>query len=136
MIVREALVSDPRVLPASAPIREAAELLLRPNVRSALVVEAGRLRGCVTVEAIVRAVASGTDIRSLTAGDLCEGEPTTIGPDAPLDEALRVMSERGLERLPVTEDGRLLGVLPREPVVRRIAADELPASDDEPLGHR
>ena len=42
----------------------------------------------------------------------------------PLDEALHLMAERDLERLPVTEDGRLLGVLPREPVVRRLAEDE------------
>jgi CBS domain-containing protein len=48
----------------------------------------------------------------------------TVGPDASLDEALHLMAEHGLERLAVTEDGRLLGVLPREPLVRRIAEDE------------
>ena len=42
----------------------------------------------------------------------------------PLDEALHLMAEQGLERLPVTENGRLLGVLPREPVARRLAEDE------------
>jgi CBS domain-containing protein len=48
----------------------------------------------------------------------------TVGPDLPLGEALHLMAERGLERLPVTENGRLLGVLPREPVARRLAEDE------------
>ena len=134
MIVRDALLSDPRVLAADAPAREAAELLLRPNVKSALVVDGGQLLGCITVEAIVRAVASGADVRSLAVRELCEREVSTIGPDARLDEALRLMAERGLERLPVTEDGRLVGVLAREPVVRRLAEDEAPATDDEPLG--
>ena len=136
MIVRDALLSDPRVLAADAPAREAAELLLRPNVKSALVVDGGQLLGCITVEAIVRAVASGADVRSLAVGELCEREVSTIGPDARLDEALRLMAERGLERLPVTEDGRLVGVLARERVVRRLAEDEAPATDDEPLGYR
>ena len=36
------------------------------------------------------------------------------------------MGERDLERLVVVEDGRLLGVLPREPIVRRLAEDEPP----------
>ena len=36
------------------------------------------------------------------------------------------MGERGLERVAVVEDGRLLGILPREPVVRRLAEDEPP----------
>jgi CBS domain-containing protein len=42
-----------------------------------------------------------------------------------LDEALHLMAEQGLERLPVVENGRLLGVLLREPVARRLAEDEV-----------
>lgn len=124
MIVREALVADPRVVRADASVREVAELLTRPHVRSALVVDGERLVGCVTTETIVAAVARGADIGSLAAGDLADTEVTTIAPDASLDDALHLMAERGLERLPVTEDGRLVGVLPREPVVRRLAEDE------------
>lgn len=136
MIVREALVSDPRVLAADALLREAAELLLRPNVRSALVVDGDRLVGCVTLEAIARAVAAGADVRELTVAEACEADVTTIDPETPLDEALHVMVERGLDRLAVTEDGRLVGVLPREPVLRRLAEEEAPPPDDEPLGAR
>ncbi len=136
MIVREALVSDPRVLAADAPARAAAELLLRPNVKSALVVDGDRLVGCVSVEGIVRAVAAGADLRTLPVEAICERDVTTIAPDAPLDQALRLMGERDLERLPVMEDGRLVGVLPREPLLRRLAEDEAPSEDDESLGYR
>ncbi|MBA2537925.1 MAG: CBS domain-containing protein [Actinobacteria bacterium] len=132
--MREALVSDPRVVSAGAGVSEVAELLTHPNVRSALVVDGDRLVGCVTTDAIVAAVASGVDVTSLSARDLADTELTTIGPDAPLDEALRVMVERDLERLPVTEDGRLVGVLPREPLLRRLAEDEPPAIADQPRG--
>ncbi|MBW3593898.1 MAG: CBS domain-containing protein [Actinobacteria bacterium] len=134
--MREALVSDPRVLAADALLRDAAELLLRPNVRSALVVDGDRLLGCVTLEGIARAVAADADVRRLTVGEVCEADVTTIGPETPLDEALHLMVERGLDRLAVTEDGRLVGVLPREPVLRRLAEDEAPPPDDEPLGLR
>jgi predicted transcriptional regulator len=123
VIVREALVSDPRVVAADASAREVAELLIRPNVRSALVVDAGRLVGCVTTDSIVAALARGEDVTALRARDLIEDEVTTIGPDAPLEEALRIMAERDLDRLPVIENGELLGVLPREPVVRRLMED-------------
>lgn len=124
MKVREALL-HPRVLTEDATVREAAELLTKPNVESALVVgEGDRLVGCVTKGAIVAAVASGRDVSALRASDLCEPDVPSVGPDVSLDEALRVMGEHGLERLAVTENGRLLGVLPREPLVRRIAEDE------------
>jgi predicted transcriptional regulator len=124
VIVRDALVADPRVIDADAPAREAAELLTRPQVRNALVTEGGRLLGSVTLESIVAAVARGVDVLSARVRDVCEEDVVTVGPDMPLDEALHLMAESGLERLPVTEDGRLLGVLQREPVARRLAEDE------------
>jgi predicted transcriptional regulator len=128
VIVREALVPDPRVLPADASAREAAELLTRPQVRNALVTEDDRLLGCVTVESIVAAVARGVDLLSASVREVCDPDVTTVPPDMPLEDALHLMAEQGLERLPVTDDGRLLGVLPREPVARRLAEDE-PAED-------
>jgi len=124
VIVREALVSDPRVLSADAGAREAAELLTHPQVESALVTDGERLLGCVTLESIVAALARGVDLLSATVREVCETDMTTVGPDLPLDEALHLMAESGLERLPVTEDGRLLGVLQREPVARRLAEEE------------
>jgi CBS domain-containing protein len=124
VIVREALVSDPRVLRADASAREAAELLTHPQVWSALVTEGDRLVGTVTPESVVAAVARGTDMASATARDVCDANVVTVPPDMPLDEALHLMAEQDLERLPVTEDGYLLGILPREPVVRRLAEDE------------
>ena len=124
MIVREALVSDPRVVSADASAREAAELLTRPQVESALVTDGERLLGCVTLESIVAALARGVDLLSATVREVCETDVTTVGPDMPLDEALHLMAESDLERLPVTEDGRLLGVLQREPVARRLAEEE------------
>jgi predicted transcriptional regulator len=124
VIVREALVSDPRVFSADASAREAAELLTHPQVESALVTDGERLLGCVTLESIVAALARGVDLLSATVREVCETDMTTVGPDLPLDEALHLMAESGLERLPVTEDGRLLGVLQREPVARRLAEEE------------
>jgi predicted transcriptional regulator len=124
VIVRDALVADPRVLDADAPAREAAELLTHPHVRNALVTEDEQLLGCVTLESIVAAVARGVDVLSARVRDVCEQDVVTVPPDLPLDEALHLMAEGGLERLTVTEDGRLLGILPREPVARRLAEGE------------
>jgi CBS domain-containing protein len=126
--VREAIVSDPRVVEATAPVREAAELLTHPNVRSVLVVDGDRLVGCVTPESLVAAVAAGADLGAATAADVADPEVAAIGPGEPVSEALRVMSEHDLERIAVVDDGRFLGVLPRGPLVRRLAEDE-PATD-------
>ena len=131
MIVRHALVADPLALQAGAPVREVAAVLTKPNVVHVLVVDDDTLVGSVTEEAVVAAVAEGLDLRELTAGDLADPDVPTVGPDTPLDEAILLMGETSLERMAVVEDGRLLGILPREPVVRRLAEDEPPPEPDE-----
>lgn len=130
MIVREALVADPRVVRADAPAREVAAVLAKPHVVHVLVTDGDRLVGSIGEDAIVAAVAEGRDLRKLAARDLADPGVPTVGPETPLDEALVLMGESGLERLAVVEEGRLLGVLPREPVVRRLAEDEPPPAPE------
>jgi CBS domain-containing protein len=131
VIVREAIVADPRVLQADAPVRDAAALLAKPHVASVLVADGERLLGCVTEEAIVAAVAEGRDLRTLAVRELADPGVPSVSPDVPLDEALILMAEGGHERLAVVKDERLLGILPREPLVRRLAEDEPPPPLEE-----
>jgi CBS domain-containing protein len=126
VIVREALMADPRVVQAGADAREAAELLTHPQVTSVLVADGDILVGCISAESVVAAVARGLDLRSATARELADRDVATVAPDLPLDEALYRMAELDLERIAVTEDGRLLGVVAREPIARRLAEDEPP----------
>jgi CBS domain-containing protein len=54
----------------------------------------------------------------ITAGDLMAGPAVTIGPDAPVEEAARLMYDRRVKRLPVvTVAGRLLGIISRVDVL-------------------
>ncbi len=131
--VREAMLTDPRVLRASASAQEAGELLVRPEVVSVLVVdEDEHLVGFVTPAALVeRVVAAGRDPRTTTLGEIADGVSLAVEPDLPLDEAYRLMEEADVERLPVTEGGRLVGVLSRSGLQRRLAEDEPPEPERE-----
>ena len=131
MIVREALLPDPRVLQAGAAAREAAELLTHPQVSSVLVADGDRLLGCIGAEDIVAAVAKGLDLQRATAGEVADANIVTISPDLPLDEALHRMAELDVERLPVTDGCLLLGIFAQEPIARRLAEDEHPAPLEE-----
>lgn len=122
---------DPKALPASASAQEAAELLTRPEVRAVLVVDAERLVGVVTCEVLVeRVVAAGCDPRTTSVGDVAEPVALSALPDMAVEDAYRLMEEQDVERLPVTDDGRLVGVLSRSALTRRLAEDEPP--EDEP----
>jgi CBS domain-containing protein len=131
-LVREAMVPEPRTLAADATAQEAGELLLRPEVRAVFVCEDERLVGVVTRKTLVREiVAAGRDPRGTPVGELAEPPNYTIGSDMDVDEAFRFLEEHDLERVPVVEDGRLVGVLSRAVLQRRLAEDEPPEEPEE-----
>ncbi len=124
------MIVDPPALEGSASAQEAGQLFLRPEVRNVLVCESGRLTGIVTRKTLVReVVATGSDPSATLLRDIAEEPLFTIDADAELDEAFRELEERDFERVPVVEDGRLVGVLSRAVVQRRLAEDEPPAED-------
>ena len=75
-------------------------------------------------------VAAGRDPRSTQLREIAEVPLNTIGSELPLDEAFRFLEEQDLERVPVLEDGRLVGILSRAVLQRRLAEDEPPADDE------
>ena len=135
-LVRDAMVTEPLTLEGAAAAREAGERLAKPEVRAVFVCEAGQLLGVITRKTLVReVVATGRDPRTTPLKEIAEPPIFALDASMPLDEAFRTLEERDLERVPVTEDGRLVGVLVRSVVHRRLAEDEPPEPpDDEPLG--
>jgi CBS domain-containing protein len=131
--VREAMVSEPGALDVSASAQEAAVRLLLPEVRAVLVCDdGGRLVGVVTRKTLVReVVAAGLDPRTTRLGAIAEPPLFTLEADTDLDDAFQALEEHDFERVPVVEDGRLLGVLSRAVVRRRLAEDE-PSADEQP----
>ena len=126
-LVRDAMVPEPRSLAASATAQEAGGLLERPEVRAVLVTDGDHLVGVVTRKTLVReVVAAGRDPRATQVGAIAEPPLYTIEPELPLDEAYRFLEEHDAERVPVTEDGRLVGILSRSALQRRLAEDEPP----------
>jgi CBS domain-containing protein len=131
--VRDAMIAEPRSLPATATAREAGEVLTPPEVRAVYVVDDdGGLVGVVTRKTLVaRVVAEGRDPDATALGDLAEPPYYTIDADTPLDEAFRFIEEHDAERVPVVDDGRLVGVVSRAVLQRRLAEDEDPPEPDE-----
>ena len=129
--VRDAMVVDPPQLDGGASAQEAGEALGRPEVRAVFVCDEGRFLGVLTRKTLVREiVAAGRDPRATQLREIVEVPLNTIGSELPLDEAFRFLEEHDLERVPVLEEGRLVGVLSRAVLQRRLAEDEPPAEDD------
>lgn len=134
-LVRDAMLTQPGQLPASASAQAAGELLQRPEVRAVYVTDDARLVGVVTRKTLVReVVATGKAPATTTLGEIAETPHYTIGPDVQLDEAFRFLEAEDAERVPVVDEHhRLIGVLSRSVLQRRLAEDEEAEDDEEPL---
>jgi len=130
-LVRDAMVPEPLMLEASASAQEAGVALSDADVRAVLVCDDGRLVGVVTRKTLVRdVVAVGRSPASTRLGEIAEPPLFVLDAAQPLEDAFRALEDRDLERVPVTEDGRLVGVLSRAAVQRRLFEDAPPPADD------
>jgi CBS domain-containing protein len=125
------MVPEPGALGASASAQEAGERLSDPAVRAVLVCDDdGKLAGVVTRKTLVREiVATGRDPRTTPVGTFAEPPLFTVEASMDLDEAFRALEDEDFERVPVVEDGRLVGILSRTVLQRRLAEDEPPPTD-------
>lgn len=94
------------------PLTEAARMMRTGDYGSMPVVADGRIVGVLTDrDIVVRAVAEGLDPQIARVGDVASADVVTVAPGQDLDEALDLMARHRVRRLPVVEDGRLVGML-------------------------
>jgi CBS domain-containing protein len=121
------MVPEPGAHDASATAQEAGERLSDPAVRAVLVTDDGKLVGVVTRKTLVqKVVATGRDPRTTALRDIAEPPLFTLDASMDLDDAFHALEDNDLERVPVVEDGRLVGILSRTVLQRRLAEDEPP----------
>jgi CBS domain-containing protein len=123
--VRDAMTQNPRSLSPSDTVADAARALKEEDVGSVPIVEGERLVGILTDRDIVtRVVAEGRDPSSTSVRDVASSELVTAEATSALDEALRLMAQHQVRRLPVVEQGRLVGILAQADVAEQTGDEE------------
>ena len=127
--IREVMTPAPETIQADRPALEAAKKMKEADAGMIPVMTNGNLLGTVTDRDIaLRIVAEGKDPQSTLVGEIASTDPITVAPDEDLDAALEKMAKHQVRRLPVVEDGRLIGVVAQADVARE--------GDEKDVGHR
>jgi CBS domain-containing protein len=110
--VGEIMTPAPVAVRSGQPVTEAAKVMREHGVGTVLVVDDGQLKGLVTDrDIVVRAVAETRDPAITLVGEICSPDLVTVRPDDDADTVVQRMRERAVRRVPVVEDGHLVGVL-------------------------
>ena len=112
-IIRDVMTSNPCTIDADKDIAYAAKMLKDENVGIAPVVDGDQLIGVLTDRDIaIKVVAEGKDPKATTVREIASTSVVTVDPQQNLDEALRLMAQYQVRRLPVVEeDGKIVGIL-------------------------
>jgi CBS domain-containing protein len=125
---REIMTADATCVGERESLADAARKMAQLDVGSLPICgEDNRLKGMLTDrDIVIKAVAKGRSPAEITAGELAEGKPVTIGADDDADEILRTMSSHQVRRLPVIDGHDLIGMVALADVARALS--------DRPVG--
>ncbi len=110
--VADVMTPDPIYVTPDMRVGEVIELMLRHKHLGYPVVDNGRVVGIVTLGDVINASRDGRVERVMSR------EVVTVTPNEDAFKALKIMSERGIGRLPVVENGRLVGIVSRSDLIR------------------
>lgn len=108
-----------------ASARDVAAQLVRNEFSGMPVAERdGTLVGVVTEADILRVLGEGKALETLTAGDIMTEKPATVDLEAPVTDVIQILQEHRILRVPVTERGRLVGIISRSDIIRAVLEPE------------
>ena len=109
-------------------MREAARVMAKHRVGSAVVQDAEQLAGVLTERDVLKLVASGADPDETKVDEIMTPDVVTVGPNWDLVEAAREMAERRIRHLVVYDGGQLMGVLSVRDVLPALLPQTSPTS--------
>ncbi len=123
--IRDLMTKDPTSCEPSTTVVDVAKVMANEDVGPVPIVQEGRVVGIVTDrDLVVRVLAEGRDPKSTTVGEIASSDLVTVQPDSDLSEALQLMAQNQVRRLPVVEGDQLVGIVAQADVARQGQDDQ------------
>ena len=116
--VADAMTTTPKSIHPTATIKQCAEQMKKENIGSLLVLENEKLIGIITeTDLIQKAITENVDI-NIQVSSIMTTSLTSITPEADIYEALKLMQQNQVTRLPVIDNKKLVGILTIKDVIK------------------
>ncbi|TMB83965.1 MAG: CBS domain-containing protein [Chloroflexi bacterium] len=122
MIAQDIMTRKVYTIRSDASAQEAAQLLDQHRISGLPVVdESNDIIGIVTEADII----SKVDKEGLRVSDIMSTEVTSVNEETPVSEIALLLTERKIKRVPVVQDGKLVGIVSRADIVHAVAQGHL-----------
>jgi CBS domain-containing protein len=126
MKIREIMTADVTTAELNSTLEEIATIMRHEDIGAVPILDDGELAGIVTDrDIVVRCVAEGRDPGECCAEDVLTEGLVTISPDDDVNDAAAIMSRNQIRRLPVLQDGKLVGVVSLGDIAVKESNDEV-----------
>ncbi|MGD0425026.1 MAG: CBS domain-containing protein [Candidatus Bathyarchaeia archaeon] len=112
--VRAIMTKNPITVDFDAPVRNALQTMIDRDIGSLIVLKHGNPVGIITERDVTRIslrLITGQNIYEDIVGRLMSSPIITVPPDAPIRQAVELMVTRKIRRLPIVDQGRLVGIV-------------------------
>ena len=110
-LVSEIMSQHPETLQSTATVAEAAQIMKDKDIGDVIVMQDGSICGIVTDrDIVVRGIASGGGPQTKLE-EICSKDLISLPIDSKIGDAVKLMEEKALRRLPVVEDGKPVGIV-------------------------
>ncbi|NDI22871.1 MAG: CBS domain-containing protein, partial [Betaproteobacteria bacterium] len=108
-------------LPSSASVYEALSLMREAKIRSVLVMDGELLQGILSQgDCAMKVLYVGLDPHSVALSSVMTPDPISVKPSDLTDHCMKIMAERRIRHLPVTEQGKVLGMVSVGDIVKEL----------------
>jgi CBS domain-containing protein len=117
VLVKDIMTRKVKTIDSTVSLDTAARSMARAKIGSVVVVEKSVPVGIITEGDISRAVARGLNVQKVTAGGVMKKRLVTVTQNMRLEDAAKTMAQEDVKKLPVVEDGRLVGIVTQTDIV-------------------
>ena len=122
LLVKDVMTKNVITLDSSAPVKKVAELMDKHDIGCVIVMNEGKPIGIITErDMLKRVLLQFRDPRMTRVNDIMSTPLIASNPETNVREAVRLMNERRIKKLPVVEASHLIGLLTITDLVRSLA---------------
>jgi CBS domain-containing protein len=112
MLIKDVMNRNVIAVKPETSVREAAKVMAKYHIGSLIILEENRIAGIITEGDILRKViVEGKDLDETKVRDIMTEKVFTIEPDKTIEDAVRLMMEKKIKKLPVIENEKLVGII-------------------------